>query len=145
MSVSPTIHGACLCAAVRYELAARPSYVVHCHCTMCRRAHGAGVVTWASFPAEALHVTQGAERVACYRSSEHATRRFCSRCGSPLFFESTHAPGQLDVSLATIATPLAEPPVMHVWWNERVPWLVLGDELPRRNDPYAADDPPTAG
>lgn len=135
--MADTIGGACLCGGVTFELAARPSYVVHCHCTMCRRAHGAGVVTWASFPVSALRLTAGADRLVDYHSSAEAVRRFCGVCGASLFFESRKWPGQLDVALANLTAPLAEQPMMHVWWNEHVPWLELGDDLPRRDDPTA--------
>ena len=70
--------GGCLCGGVRYAIAGPPNRVVHCHCTMCRRASGGTVVTWAIVPAEAFRITAG--RPAEYRSSPQATRRFCPSC-----------------------------------------------------------------
>ncbi len=39
--------GGCLCGVVRYRIALPPLWVAHCHCSICRRAQGAGFVTWA--------------------------------------------------------------------------------------------------
>ena len=35
------IHGSCLCGKVRFELAGPPQFINHCHCSMCRKVHGA--------------------------------------------------------------------------------------------------------
>ena len=38
--------GKCLCGAVRFRMRFPSKWVAHCHCTMCRRAHGAAFVTF---------------------------------------------------------------------------------------------------
>ena len=35
------IHGSCLCGKVRFELDGAPQFINHCHCSMCRKVHGA--------------------------------------------------------------------------------------------------------
>ncbi len=42
------IAGACLCGAVRYEINGQLRDAGNCHCSMCRKAHGAGFATYAS-------------------------------------------------------------------------------------------------
>ncbi|MBT9317995.1 GFA family protein [Leptothoe spongobia] len=44
-----TIKGGCLCGKVRYEVTGRLFDVSHCHCSMCRRQHGAAFSTYADF------------------------------------------------------------------------------------------------
>src|SRR5690606_34943450 len=39
----------CFCGAIRIDAELPSKWVAHCHCTMCRRAHGAAFVTWAGF------------------------------------------------------------------------------------------------
>ena len=94
-----TIKGGCLCGKVRYEIDGPLFDASHCHCSMCRRAHGAGYVTWVRLPRHQLRFLTGEETLANYRSSDHATRSFCRRCGSSLFFETTHSPDTIDVVL----------------------------------------------
>ncbi|MGL6224535.1 MAG: GFA family protein, partial [Steroidobacteraceae bacterium] len=78
--------GSCLCGAIRYRFALPPLWVAHCHCTMCRRAQGAGFVTWVGTGGESFELLGDAGRLRSYRSSTEATRSFCGRCGTPLIF-----------------------------------------------------------
>jgi hypothetical protein len=52
-------------------------------------------------------------------------------------------PGDLtfvDVTLASLDDPAAFAPDSHAWTMSRVPWLELGDELPRYASTKAADE-----
>jgi hypothetical protein len=35
------IRGSCLCGKITYEIRGRPYFINHCHCSICRKAHGA--------------------------------------------------------------------------------------------------------
>ena len=35
------VHGSCLCGQVRFELTGPAQFINHCHCSMCRKVHGA--------------------------------------------------------------------------------------------------------
>lgn len=127
-----TAGGSCLCGDLRFEARLPSKWVAHCHCTMCRRAHGAGVVTWAGFQQErvSLHDPQG--RLQWYPSSPGAERGFCNRCGSTLFFRSQRWPGELHVVVANFNDPLDRAPQVHVFYDNHVDWLpVAEDGLPR--------------
>ena len=85
--------GGCLCGAVRYRLAERPTGYGACHCAMCRKFSGGielglevppGGVTW-----------QDETHLKTYASSEWAERGFCDICGSSLFWRMT-APGPMQ-------------------------------------------------
>ena len=41
----PSTHGGCLCGDVRFTVDWPSKWIAHCHCSMCRRAHGAAYVT----------------------------------------------------------------------------------------------------
>ena len=59
--------GGCLCGAVRFEITLPSKWCAHCHCSMCRRAHGAGVVTWFGVPEDRFRITAGEELGARFR------------------------------------------------------------------------------
>lgn len=120
--------GGCLCGAVRYRITGPIDSVAHCHCSMCRRASGGIVVTWFTVPRERLALTQG--EPAVYRSSGHGERGFCPTCGAQLTFSSSEAPGEVDVTLATLDRPENHPADRHVWTSGRLPWLHLDEHLP---------------
>ena len=128
---SNRVSGACLCGAVRFELTGPTLFCAHCHCSMCRRAHGAGYVTWVGVLKGGLRTVAGADRLVRYRSSDHGTRDFCGTCGSSLFCESTHHPERIDVALANVDGDIDRPPQLHVYYDDRAPWVCIGDDLPR--------------
>lgn len=133
------IRGACLCGAVAFHVAPPAKWVAHCHCSMCRRAHGAPYVTWVGVPAEQVHVTAGEDALVRFASSAAATRRFCGRCGSPLFFESRHWPGEIHVARASLADDGLPAPMAHAFWDSRAPWVAIHDDLPKLSDPKLED------
>jgi hypothetical protein len=126
------VPGACLCGAVRFAVELPTIFCAHCHCSMCRRAHGAGYVTWFAVPYERLRILAGEARLARYRSSEHGMRSFCASCGSSLFCESTNHPQWIDIVLANLQGEIDRAPESHFYFDDRAPWVrVPEDGLPR--------------
>jgi len=125
------VSGGCLCGAVRFRFALPSLWCAHCHCTLCRRAHGAAFVTWVGASSERFELLAGADVLTSYASTPPARRSFCSRCGSMLFFESTRWPGEVHVAVAHLEDPLDREPSAHVYWSERVNW---GDHCGRSLD-----------
>ena len=78
------LSGSCLCGGVRYEIAGTLSGTLNCHCTMCRKAHGAAFRSRARVNAADFRWVQGEELVTYYESSPGTHRGFCRVCGSPL-------------------------------------------------------------
>ena len=104
------VTGSCFCGAVRFAVELPTLGCAHCHCSMCRRAHGAGYVTWIVVPYGRFALEAGEADLTRFRSSDHGTRSFCSRCGSSLFCESTHHPDQIDIVLANLHGPIDRGP-----------------------------------
>lgn len=135
MSAS-SVGGGCLCGAVQFRAALPPNWVAHCHCSMCRRAHGAGFVTWAGFPRDAVRFESGESLLTRFRSSARATRSFCCRCGSTLLFESEHWPDEIHVTLANLDSAEGLEPEAHAYWSSRAPWADWsGTELEKVDPP----------
>ena len=86
-------HGSCLCGDVHFALTFPSKWVAHCHCSLCRRAHGAAFVTWVGMEDTHVSIDDPHSRLRWYASTPGAERGFCSRCGSTLFFRSGHYEG----------------------------------------------------
>ena len=114
--------GGCLCGAVRYRVGMPALWVAHCHCSMCRRAQGAAFVTWVGTAADRFVLESGAADLQRFQSSPQATRSFCGRCGSPLFFQSDRWPGEMHVTLASLDDASGLEPQAHAYWSSRAPW-----------------------
>ena len=125
------VTGSCLCESVRFELTLPTQFCAHCHCSMCRRNHGAAFVTWVVALKARFRITAGDSLIVRYRSSEHGTRSFCSRCGSTLFCESTNHPERIDVVLANMHDAIDQEPGAHVYFDDRAQWVSVADALPK--------------
>jgi hypothetical protein len=149
MSAARQVSGGCLCGAIRFTVTLPTLFCGHCHCGMCRRNHGAAYVTWFAVLRPQLSLDSGADRLTRYQSSSHGSRSFCSRCGSSLFCVSSRHPDVIDVPLANMDGPIDRLPESHIYFDDRVSWVTLADELPRLGGPSGLEpvgvvDPRTA-
>src|SRR6516165_945969 len=81
---STMLRGSCLCDEVKYEIGGSLRDVRNCHCSMCRKAHGAAFRTRATVRAADFRYLKGEHLITAYESSPGTYRTFCSRCGSRL-------------------------------------------------------------
>jgi hypothetical protein len=121
--------GGCLCGAVRFRATGAAIATTLCHCSLCRRAAGAPLTAWAMFPRDAVVLERG--DLTLYASSPGVERGFCGRCGTTLSFGADFLPGLIDLTIASFDEPARVPPQFHMWESERIPWLAIGDDLPR--------------
>jgi hypothetical protein len=70
-----------------------------------------------------------------YRSSPGVERTFCGKCGTPLSFRSERLSGVMHFYVAAMENPESFTPELHVAYEEKLPWLNIGDDLPKRNGP----------
>ncbi len=124
------IHGSCLCGQVRFELAGTPQFINHCHCSMCRKVHGAAFGSFLHANASGFRWLAGESLVENYPSSPGNVRAFCKVCGSnmPVLEEAdTHVvipAGSLDDD------PIVRP-VVHIHPASKAPWFKITDALPQ--------------
>lgn len=130
MSLTPkSAQGECFCGKVQFEVSFPSKFCCHCHCTTCRRAHGAAFVTWIGFKKEQFKWIQGEPQVMRYTSPSGATRSFCKICGTTMLFEAPRWKGEIHVALATLKDPVDRKPSSHVFFDDRADWISVHDEL----------------
>jgi hypothetical protein len=122
--------GSCLCGAVQYDVDAAFEEIHHCHCSRCRKAHGAAFSTFGRIPAENLHVTRGSEAIRRYRSSPPVERAFCATCGSNLTFRFDPFPDAVWVAIGTLDDDPVARPSAHIFAASIAPWHAITDQLP---------------
>ena len=123
--------GGCLCGRVRFEIGLPTLFCAHCHCSMCRKAHGAGFVTWIGVPYARFRITSGEAALRRYDSSAHGWRRFCGECGSSLLCESSTHPEHLDIALGSLDGEIDRAPSLHIFVDDRASFVRIDDDLPR--------------
>ena len=125
------LEGGCLCGRVRYRIDAAPLWTGYCHCATCRRSTGAPVTMFVGAATESVTFTRG-ERTM-FASSPGVERGFCATCGTPLTYESDRFPGETHFYISTLDDPQSLPPAFHVFYEERIRWLEIADDLPRHD------------
>ena len=125
------LRGSCLCGSVRYEVDGPVHDVHHCHCGMCRKAHGAAFSTFARLTAADFRIVAGADRVTSYRSSAPIERTFCATCGARLTVRFDGMPQTVWASLATFDDDPGVRPHAHMFVASKAPWDEINDELPK--------------
>ena len=131
------LRGHCQCGQLRYEVDAAPTQETACHCSICRRSSGAPFVAWFTVPLASFHFVQG--EPSRFQSSAHGTRSFCPNCGTPITFQSTRHPQEIDVNTCSLDDPAHVPPRDHIYTSTRLPWVRLSDGLP--SFPGSKSDP----
>ena len=128
-SVTPR-HGGCLCGAVRYTVNAPFLAVVTCHCRNCQKQAGSAVSIIAVVKKKAVDV-QG--ELTVYEdtadSGRPVYRKFCGRCGSPLFTDTpdAEAKGLRFIKAGTLDDVSDLRPVQHYWTVSAQPWFQFTD------------------
>jgi len=120
--------GSCLCGSVAYEVDAPAGPIVHCHCTTCRKTHGAAFSTVMPVPRAAFRWLRGEELLSSFESSPGKLRRFCTRCGSHIVADRPNQPNVL-LRLGCLDTPITDRPKLHMWRSEAASWYDPGDVL----------------
>jgi hypothetical protein len=125
------IQGSCLCKRVRFQITGKLGRSSHCHCSMCRKAHGAAFGTYAAVRVENLKMVSGEELILRYRSSPGVERTFCARCGSTLQYISEKLPGIVDIALGTLDDDPGIRATHHIYVGSKAPWYEIADNLPQ--------------
>ncbi len=127
------MRGRCLCGSVDFEIDAPFLSVVNCHCESCRRQCSAPMTTYIGVPDTQWRWTGDLPKV--YISSPGVERTFCGNCGTPISFRSERMSGVMHLYVAAMEKPEDFEPKLHVAYEEKLPWLKIGDDLPKRNGP----------
>jgi hypothetical protein len=120
--------GRCLCGAVTWISTGPILWAALCHCDDCRRAASADYVSWFGVPRAATS-WRGPRKG--FKSSSRVWRSFCGECGTPMSFQTESFPEEIHLYAATLDDRSAYRPSAHIFWSERLPWVDVGDDLPK--------------
>ena len=118
--MSDSQKGSCFCGAVRFEISGEPLAIGYCHCASCRGWLAAPVYAFTMWPADAVTVTAGGDRVATFLRTPDTIshRQFCTTCGSAVMIRHPSLEA-IDVPAANLPG-MAFVPAFHVNYGETV-------------------------
>lgn len=122
--------GSCLCGAVKFEIDEFLPQAAHCHCSMCRKFHGAAYATIAAVLRSNFRWVEGMDALKGYTAENDTTRTFCRHCGSSLAFSSPRASDEeVEIALGAMDQDVPVVPSAHIFVGSAANWTVLGDDL----------------
>jgi hypothetical protein len=125
------IRGSCLCGGVRFEVSGGLDRASHCHCSMCRKAHGAAFGSYVGVQLARFRWLRGEELLARYASTPDVTRTFCARCGSTLQYIHRTQPQRFALALGVLDDDPGVRPELHLFVADKAPWYEISDRLPQ--------------
>lgn len=124
------IEGSCLCGTVRYEVDGPFTSMLSCHCSMCRKHHGAPFATYATAALAGFRWTSGEHALGHYAASRYYTRSFCTTCGA---VAPSLMPGE-GLVFVPAGTLDGDPGIRvqgHMFVGSKAPWYEITDALPQ--------------
>lgn len=123
------VRGSCLCGEVAWEAAPPFELMTHCHCSLCRKAHGAAFATFVAAPVAGFRFVRGEAGISRYESSPGFLRSFCGRCGSAV--PSVEEGERIFLPAGCLDDDPGVRPLAHIFVGSMAPWHALSDALPR--------------
>ena len=128
------INGRCECGRICYEIDGAITDFSHCHCSQCRRLHGAAFATFAGVARDAFRYVSGEDHLNAYASSKTSDRIFCAECGSNILVDFKPEPEVLYVCMGTVDGHPACPEGYHQFVGSKAPWHEITDDLAQHED-----------
>ncbi|CCN33753.1 putative Glutathione-dependent formaldehyde-activating enzyme [Vibrio nigripulchritudo SFn27] len=124
--------GSCLCGGVTFEITQFDSQVGHCHCSMCRKFHGAAFSTFINVPRGRIRWLTGDLLLRKYTAQNGTERTFCEECGSSLAFKSSKSErGSIEIALSALDDHVPVTPDAHIFMSSKADWYSDQDDLPK--------------
>jgi len=129
-----TLTGKCLCGAIAYEINGELGPIVNCHCSKCRRWHGAAFRTRCTVESKNFKWTRGEEHLSKYHSSETVVKTFCKICGSNLISMYDDRPEIIGLPIGGLEQDPGQRPLMNIYVKYKAPWYEITDGLPQHDE-----------
>ncbi len=131
------IHGHCECKKVSFEIDQEIKYFSHCHCSQCRRSHGAAFASYIRVERSCFKYNSGEDSIKSYASSKNNQRMFCENCGSNVMFIDGRDPDGFYIAMGLINGEPDLPLAHHIFVGSKAPWHEINDDLKQHDgDPY---------
>ena len=127
----PNLDGSCLCGVVRFRGDGEPAMTAVCHCDDCQKQTGTSFSIVIAVPDGTLAV-EGEEHLGTFEkrgeSGGLVSRRFCKRCGSPVFTNADLVPGMTFVKAGTLTDRSWLKPTLHLFCDSMQPWVAIPED-----------------
>ena len=128
-----TVAGGCTCGHVRYEMAGPPLVVHGCHCRWCQRQSGSAFAINALIEEDRVTLTHGEVHEIMVATPSGAGQRIsrCPKCQVAVWSNYLRAGSNVRfVKVGTLDDPDRHPPDVHIYTEDKQPWVTLPAGVP---------------
>jgi len=125
------LKGKCLCGKICYEYQGKIGNLVHCHCSRCRKWHGAAFRSRIVVQQNGYRLTQGEEYLAQYQATPKVIKTFCRHCGSSLATIYPTRDNLIGLPIAGCEGELRPQQEFHIYTASKASWWQISDRLPQ--------------
>ncbi len=122
--------GNCHCGCISYQVEGPLGPVANCHCSFCRRIHGAAFTTVVFAPTKAILWLPSSGDPSRFETPLGNVRQFCGRCASPTWNFSPSL-GIASIVVGSLEESQQPSPWFHVNTESKAPWYEISDDLPQ--------------
>ena len=125
--------GSCLCGEITFSVEGFNKQAANCHCTMCRKFHGAAFGTLVGV--KGIKWLSGEALLTDYIAYNGTIRSFCNTCGSSLGFRVTGAPiEEIELAIASFDVNIPVKIDAQIYTSHKANWCELQANLPAFSD-----------
>lgn len=122
-----TYKGSCLCGEVTFNVTGFSAKVANCHCTMCRKFHGAAFGTLVVV--NDLTWLTGKALLNQFIAENGTTRTFCKNCGSSIGFQSAGSE-KLELAISLFDENIPVTVDAQIFTDNKANWCALQNDIP---------------
>lgn len=123
------VNGSCLCGAVQFQVEEDKSRIFNCHCSYCRKSHGAAFATQLFAKGETLKFLKGEEVLSEYKH-KLGYRAFCSLCGSRIMNYAKDKNQYLSIALGCVDGDFDGSPIANCFVGSKASWFEVSNKIP---------------
>lgn len=123
--------GSCLCGEVAFTVSGEISAIIHCHCSLCRKASGTAFATNGFVHKQDFELTKGSHLLQFYERKPGMQRHFCSVCATPIFSSNVNDALRIRLRIGAVDSDIQERPISHNFVPSKANGEDLDADLPR--------------
>lgn len=129
--MSAPFEGGCHCGKVRYTSQNEPIGTVVCHCVACQKFSGSAFGAIVILPKDGFVIDGPLKK---YETTNLAgvpkNKYFCEYCGVIVYGTKDEYPDIVALHAGSMDDPSWLKPEKHIFTRRKMPWDVIGDDLP---------------
>lgn len=121
-------HGSCLCNRIQFSVEGFNDKAANCHCTMCRKFHGAAFGTLVAV--KGLQWLSGQDYLSEFTAENGTIRTFCKNCGSSLGFRCKGTTlEEIELAIATFDEDIPVKIDAQIYTDNKANWCELYQDV----------------